>query len=81
MLDLIQWLQGMLNVCVHLCVRNVYTVWHENLTVIKFYGFSKLLKYKKSTDFKFYGNRSNLVSCSIIVKVDRFFILRFCKQS
>ena len=21
-----------------------HTVWHENLTVIKFYGFSKLLK-------------------------------------
>ena len=39
-----------------------YTVWHENLTVIKFYGLSKSLKYKKSTDFKFYGNRSNLVS-------------------
>ena len=38
------------------------TKWHENLTVIKFYGLSKLLKYKKSTDFKFYGNRSNLVS-------------------
>ena len=28
------------------------TVWHENLTVIKFYGLSKFLKYKKSTYFQ-----------------------------
>ena len=45
--------------CTHHCI---YTVWHENLTVIKFYDFSKLLKYKKSMDFKFYGNLSNLIS-------------------
>ena len=33
----------------------IYTVWHEKLTVIKFYGLSKLLREKESTDFKFYG--------------------------
>ena len=30
-----------------------HTVWHENLTVIKFYGLFKLLNWKKLTDFKF----------------------------
>ena len=43
-------------------LRVVHTIWHENLMAIKFYSLSKLLKYKKSTDSKFYGNRSNLVS-------------------
>ena len=31
-----------------------YTAWHENLTVIKFYGSSKLLRERKFADFKFY---------------------------
>ena len=35
----------------HSC--RLYTVWHENLTVIKFYGLPKLLKEKKLTDFNF----------------------------
>ena len=34
-------------------IKPKLTVWHENLTVIKFYGLSKLLKYQKSMDFKF----------------------------
>jgi len=46
--------------CRELQIHILYTVWHENLTVIKFYGLSELLK--KLTDFKFYGYRSNLVS-------------------
>ena len=28
----------------------MYTVWHENLTVIKFYGLSELLNSKKLTE-------------------------------
>ena len=31
----------------------IHTVWHENLTAIKFYGLSKLLREIKLTDFNF----------------------------
>ena len=42
--------------CIKFLGKNTYTVWHENLTAIKFYGLSKLLKQKKL------GYRNNLVS-------------------
>ena len=30
-----------------------YTVWHDNFTVIKFYGFAILCRERKLTDFNF----------------------------
>ena len=34
-------------------VRDIATVWHENLTVIKFYGLYMLCKLKNFTDYNF----------------------------
>ena len=42
--DLILWLTW---ICIKYKNIQTYTVWHENLTAIKFYGLSKLLKQKK----------------------------------
>ena len=40
-----------------------YTIWPENLTVIKFYNLSKLLREKKLAGFKFMKSKlRNLVS-------------------
>ena len=50
--------------------------------VIKFHGFSKLLKEKKLMDFQFYLTRSNLVSLQHDNKSQRILILWFyaCQQ-